>query len=434
MRIRNLLPILVLAAATTVYAQEKPEQWDLNGCINYALVNNIQIQQSKISLEQNQVNTKLAKAALFPSLTGGINQNYSNNPFTPSNVYTGSYSISSSMTLFDAGKTLKNIEQQKLNEQAGQYAVLEAEKNIQMSILQTYLQILYADEAVKINKSTVEVSEFQMKRGQELQKAGSISKVDVAQLESQYSSDKYQLTVSENSLSTYKLQLKQLLELPLNETINMAIPEINSTDVLHPLPSLASVYEQALNVMPQVKSSELSVKIANLETAKAKTGYYPKLSLNAGISTGHGSGTNFSLSEQFKNNWNNGIGITVSVPVFSNRENKSAVEKAQLSEKNSQLQLVSAQKELLQEIESVYQSAVSAQSQYYAALEKQKSLKSSYELIQQQFELGMKNTLDLLTEKNNYLAAQQNVIQAKYLSIMNAQLLNLYQNKTLEIK
>jgi len=434
MRIRNLLPILVLVGATTVYAQEKPEQWDLNGCINYALVNNIQIQQSKISLEQNQVNTKLAKAALFPSLTGGINQNYSNNPFSPSNVYTGSYNISSSMTLFDAGKTLKNIEQQKLNEQAGQYAVLEAEKNIQMSILQTYLQILHADEAVKINKSTVEVSEFQMKRGQELLKAGSISKVDVAQLESQYSSDKYQLTVSENSLNTYKLQLKQLLELPLNETINMAIPEISSTDVLQPLPSLASVYEQALNVMPQVKSSELNMKIANLETAKAKTGYYPKLSLNAGISTGHSSGTNFSLSEQFKNNWNNGIGITVSVPIFSNRENKSAVEKAQLSEKNSQLQLVSAQKELLQEIESVYQSAVSAQSQYYAALEKQKSLKSSYELIQQQFELGMKNTLDLLTEKNNYLAAQQNVIQAKYLSIMNAQLLNLYQDKTLEIK
>ena len=109
-------------------------------------------------------------------------------------------------------------DQQKLNEQAGQYAVLEAYKNIQMSILQTYLQILYADEAVKINKSTVEVSEFQMKRGQELQKAGSISKVDVAQLESQYSSDKYQLTVSENSLSTYKLQLKQLLELPLKRT------------------------------------------------------------------------------------------------------------------------------------------------------------------------------------------------------------------------
>ena len=434
MKIRNLISTFFLTFSLIVVAQEKSKQWDLVGSINYALANNIQIQQARLSLEQNQVSTKLAKAALFPTLTGGINQSYANNPFTPSNVYSGSYSLNSSVTLFDAGKTTKNIEQQKLNEQVAKYSVLESEKNIQMSILQTYLQILYADEAVKINKSTVDVSEFQMKRGQELLKAGSISKADQAQLESQYSADKYQLTVSENSLSTYKLQLKQLLELPLNEELDIAIPDINTLDVLKPLPALSLVYEKALEVMPQVKSSELSVKIANIETSKAKAGYYPKLSLNAAVSTGHNTSSDFSFGDQFKNNWNNGVGLTVSVPIFSNRQNKSAVEKAQLTEKSSQLEFASTQKNLLKEIESVYQSAISAQSQYYAALESQKALKSSYELIQQQFNLGMKNTLELLSEKSKYLTAQQNVIQAKYLTIMNAQLLNLYQDKTLEIK
>lgn len=434
MRIRNLLSTLVLIFPAIVIAQSKPTRWDLTGSISYALANNIQIQQARLSLEQNQVSTKLAKAALFPSLTGGINQSYSNNPFTPSNVYSGSYSLNSSVSLFDAGKNKKNIEQQKLNEQTAEYSVLESEKSIQMSILQTYLQILYADEAVKINKSTVDVSDYQMKRGIELLKAGSISKADQAQLESQYSADKYQLTVSENSLSTYKLQLKQLLELPLNEELDIAIPDIGSIDILKPLPALSGVYEKALEVMPQVKSSELKVKIANLETGKAKAGYYPKLSLNAAVSTAHNSSSDFGFSQQLKNNWSNGVGLTVSVPIFSNRENKSAVEKAQISEKNTQLELVSTQKGLLKEIESVYQSAVSAQSQYYSALESQKALKSSYDLIQQQFNLGMKNTLELLTEKSKYLAAQQNVIQAKYLTIMNAQLLNLYQDKTLEIK
>lgn len=434
MRVRISILLFFTIFTGNMSALEKPLQWDLNACINYALQNNIRIQQSKISLEQNAISTKQAKAQLFPNLSASINQSFTNSPYVPSNIYNGSYGISSSMTLFDGGKTLKNIEQQKLAEKAAKYAVLESEKEIQMSILQNYLQILYANESVKISQTTLDVSAYQMKRAQELLKAGSISKADLAQLESQYSSDKYQLTASENNLKSYKLQLKQLLELSLNEEMNIIIPEINSTEILKPLPDLQKVYETALNVMPQLKSSNLEVKVAGLETEKAKAGYLPKISLNASIGTSNLSGTDASFSKQLQDKLNDMIGISVSIPIFTNRENKSAVEKARLSEKTSQLNLLSTEKELLSEIESVYQEAISAQSQYIAALEKERALKISYELVEQQYTLGMKNTLELLTEKNNLIAAQQSLLQTKYMSIMNIQLLNLYQDITLEIK
>jgi outer membrane protein len=303
-----------------------------------------------------------------------------------------------------------------------------------MSILQSYLQVLYANESVKINKATLDVATYQQNRGKELFKAGSISKADLAQLESQTSSDNYQYVVSQNTLSTYKLQLKQLLELAVNEDMDIKIPELNSLDVLKPLSSLQSIYEKALSVMPQMKSSKLNVQIAGLETQKAKAGYLPKISLNASIGTSNGSGTGWSLSNQLKNGVNEGIGVSMSIPIFSNRENKSAVEKARLSEKTVQLELQNSEKALLKEIESVFQDALTAQSQYTAALEKEKALKTSYELVEQQFQLGMKNTLELLTEKNNLLAAQQSLIQSKYMSIMNSQLLNLYQDYPIEIK
>jgi len=45
----------------------------------------------------------------------------------------------------------------------------------------------------------------------------------------------------------------------------------------------------------------------------------------------------------------------------------------------------------------------------------------------------MKNTLELLTEKNNLVNAQQEMVQAKYMTIMNLQLLNFYQNKPIQI-
>ena len=425
---------------TNLSAQEKPAQWDLTNCIDYALKNNIQVQKSKISLLQNNVSTKQAKAQLLPNLYGTINQNFSNSPFLvgggSSSSYSGDYGISSSLLLFDGGKTEKNIRQQKLLEQVGQFNVQYSQKTIQFSILQSYLQILYAAESVNIDSATVEVSKFQFERGGNLLKAGSISKVDLAKLESQYSSDKYLLVVAKNALETQKLNLKQLLELTVSDQLNIVLPTLNDIDILKPLPILQTIYENSRNVMPQLKSSKLNIQVAALETEKAKAGYLPRVNLTASIGTNHNTALpgNLNFGQQLQNGFNDGIGLSVSIPIFTNRSNKSAVEMDRLSEKTSQLNLQDAEKSLLTSIESSYQDALSAQSQYVSANEKVKALQTSYDLIEQQFNLGLKNTLELLTEKNNLLSAKQSLIQAKYLSIMNVQMLNLYQDIPLEIK
>jgi outer membrane protein len=430
----KLILFPVLLCCISLSAQQKPAQWDLATCINYALVNNIRIQQAKISLESTTVSTKQAKTQLLPSLSGSISQNLSTYPFANTSAYSGNYGVSSSMLLFDGGKTTKTIEQQKLLEDASRYSIVESEKSIQMSILRTYTQILYADEAVKVYDSTVKTSEYQFNRGKELEKAGSISKADLAQLESQLSSDKYQLVVAQNTLSTAKLELKQLLELNPGDDINLTIPQLTKVDVLKPLSSLQSIYETSLGVMPQIKSSKINIQVSELETEKAKAGYLPKISLNGSAGTGHNTASSFTFGSQLSDGFNAGVGVSVSVPIFSNRTNKSTLEKARLNEKTVQLTMQDTEKSLLKEIESVFQDALSAQSQYVAATEKVTALETSYNLIEQQYNLGMKNTLELLTQKNNLLSARQSQMQAKFLSIMDLQILNLYQDIPVEIK
>jgi len=439
MKLQSILLSFLLIIATGIPAQDKPQKWDLTTCINYALTNNIQIQKSKITLEQSKISTKLAKAQLFPNLSGSINQDFTNYPMqtaggSTSSSYSGNYGLSSSLLLFDGGKTEKNIRQQKLLEQVGQFNVQYAQKTIQFSILQSYLQLLYASETVNIDSATVEVSKFQFDRGENLLKAGSISNVDVAKLESQYSSDKYQLVVAKNNLETQKINLKQLLEMKVEDQLSIAIPVLNEVDILKPLSTLQSIYATSLNVMPQLKSSKLNIQVAGLETEKARAGYLPKINLNAAIGTNHSTISTLTFNKQLQDGFNDGIGLSVSIPIFTNRANKSAVETDLLNEKTSELNLRDAEKSLLTEVESIYQDALSAQSQYVAAQEKVKALQTSYDLIDQQFTLGLKNTLDLLTEKNNLLAARQGLLQAKYLSIMNVQMLNIYQDIPLEIK
>ena len=168
--------------------------------------------------------------------------------------------------------------------------------------------------------------------------------------------------------------------------------------------------------------------------AKAKAGYWPSLRLTAGIGTGHVSGSSFTFGNQLRNSFNESVGLSLSVPIFSNRSNKTAVKLAQLSVETSELNYVGMQKDLLKSVEKAYLDATSSQARYKAAIESMKASEMSFKLVEEQFNLGMKNTVELLTEKNNLLSAQQEVVQAKYMSVLNLQLLNFYQGKPIEIK
>ncbi|OUO50824.1 transporter [Parabacteroides sp. An277] len=430
----NLSLFLGICAVT---AQEKPAQWTLQTCLEYALANNIQIKQSRIDELSGLEDTELAKAQLFPSLSADITQGYVNYPSSnaaENHSYSGNYSINANWTLFDAGRRNKAIKQQKLQNEMDRLTTEENEDEIRIAIVQTYLQVMYAMESVEINKNTVETAKAERDRAEELYKAGSISAVDLAQLESQYSTDKYQLTVAETTLDNYKLQLKQLLELDITEEIQLTMPEIAESEVIAPLPEKEIIYATSLAVMPQVRNRELAIQSAELEKKRAKAAYWPTLSMNAGIGTGHLSGTNYSFGNKIWNNFNESVGISITIPIFAQRENKTAYNKAKLAITTSQLDLLNTQKELLQEVESTYLDATSAQSQYLSASERLAYVRQSFTLTEEQFFLGMKNTLEMLTEKNNLLNAQQEVLQSKYMAIMSIQLLNILQKKPVSIQ
>lgn len=82
--------------------------------------------------------------------------------------------------------------------------------------------------------------------------------------------------------------------------------------------------------MPQIKSSELAVDIAELEKKKAKGAFLPSLSMNAGMGTGHLSGTDYAFGSQVWNSFNESVGLTISIPIFSNRQYKTAYKQGEI--------------------------------------------------------------------------------------------------------
>lgn len=450
MIIKNMRKLLTFAlgvglASVSIYAQK---QWTLQECIDYALENNIQLQQTKITKAQNELDVEQSKAALFPSLSFSTNQNVSWRPYSPSTInltngtmtstkssvnYNGSYGLNASVTVWNGGRNTNNI---KKNEYTQAISELDAQKtanSIQEQITQLYVQILYQTEAVKVSEEILKASKQQRDRAKVMVEVGSLAKVDLAQLEAQTSQDEYNVVNSKSQLENSKLQLKQLLQIVGNETFDVATTNISESHVLAPIPAKDAVYAEALTLRPEIQSSKLNVESSELGVKIAKGGYMPTINLNASVGTNNASGTKTAFGKQIKTNLSNSIGMSVSVPIFDQKQNVTSVRKAKLAHMNSQLQLQDAEQSLYSSVEQYWLNATTSQQQYIYAKTNAESMQASYDLVSEQFRLGLKNIIELTTGKTNLLQAEQQLLQTKYTTLYNLAMLRFYQGEIINL-
>ena len=438
MKIRR---ILLLTACILSLPAMGQNQWTLRQCIEHALENNIQIQKSRISEEEGAVALKQDKAALLPSLSFATGQSMGYRPFEESTAivqngqvtmtsnkvtYQGNYGLNANVTLWNGGINHKNIKAQELQNQITQLSTQQSELSIQEQIAQLYVQILYSTEAKKVNEQLAETAKSQYERGQQMMKQGQMSKADVAQLEAQWRSAQYDIVASETQIQNYKRQLKSMLELGLDAPFDVTGNMPTDEQVLAPIPTAQSVYEQALNTRPEIKSAELSINAADMNIDIAKRGYYPTIGLSASAGDSHYSASQDNAGKQMKSNLNLSAGVNVSVPIFDNRRNKSSVERAKLEKLNSELDLQDKKNALSSTIENYWLNANSYQQRFLSARKKVESAQTSYELLDAQFKNGLKNIVELLQGRDNMVSAKQDELQSKYMTLLNMQMLKFY--------
>ena len=415
------------------YAQSG-KTWSLRACIEHAREHNIQVAYTRVALENTRVELTRGRAQRLPSLDFSSTQGWghqkkanANGDMKSSSAYTVNYSLNGNMVLYQGGKLSRSVQQQELAEKAMMQDMMVAQNDIEIAVTKTCLQILYANEMLKTDRQTLESSEAQLARTREFQKAGSVSMSDLAQMEAQYSSDRYRVVQAENDLALSKLQLKQLLELEPEESFEVFFPELDEKDVIVVIPRLEDVYREALEQMPEMKSSQMNVEASVLGEKIAKGDYLPSISLSASVSTGHdskGRGSYFSQMD---------VGVNISIPISNRKQARLNVSRAKLQTEQVRLDERNTRKDLLQTVESLHQDVVAAQSRYSAAVQRVKFAGESYRQMQAEFDAGMKSAVDLLVEKNNYLSALQEQIQAKYQVVLAFKLLNFYRNESIDI-
>ena len=325
------------------------------------------------------------------------------------------------------------MEQNKLQTQISELNTNEQENNIIEQIALLYVEILFQREAVNVNETVLHSSKVAYDRGKEMYDVGSISKSDFVQLESQMAQDNYSLVTSRTQLDNYKFQLKQLLEITGSDDFDVVAGGVADYRVLAAIPQKEDVYNAAVRLRPEIQSGRLNVKSNELGIDIAKAGYMPQVSLNAGINTSNASGMSDAVGTQLKTNLSNSLGMSVSVPIFDQRQNKTAVAKAKLQHANSQLSLQQAEKDLYKKIENYWLDATNCQQQYIYSETSVKSNRESYRLLSEKFQLGLVNIVELNNGKTNLIQAEQQYLEAKYRTLYNVAMLNFYQGKSLEL-
>ena len=417
-----------------------PKVWSLEDCIAYALENNITVKEAALNTNIAEVDYDKAKSSRLPNLFGSATQSFSNgnsidpitSNFVTEQIHSTNVGINSSVTLFQGNQVSNQIKQNKILLEQSIFQEETEKNNIALNILETYLQTLYSKESITIAENNLIASEKEVLRAKARLDAETIALSDYTEAQSQAATNKYNVIAAKNNYQQNIIALKQLLE--LSPTQDLEIETIDENlDLINLEFDKIEIYNKALGYLPEIKASNLNIAAIQKDLDIAKGSYLPTLSLTGGIGTGYTSINDNSFSDQFDVNFNQRLGLSLSIPIFNRHQTKAAVQNASINIEKAEIQKQTTEKDVYRKVETAYQNAVSAQEQVIAAESSKVAAEQSYKLAQKKYELGDLSTTDLVISQNTYTSAQQNYLQAKYLNILYHQLLQFYQGNEIKL-
>ncbi len=423
--------IAVLLPGIPLNAQED-NVWSLEECISYALEKNIQVRKSELANQRNQYYADQAKAQRFPSLNASLSHNFSwsrsdgEGQAGYSGINGSNVSVNSGITLFNASRITNLVKQADLDLQAGQYSLETVRESVSLSILGAYLQILYAEEQVKNSIRQIESTSGQVDLAAERLAVQLISQADYAQVKAQLASEQLTLANSENQLAIARVNLEQLMELPVSESFAIEHPEFGEHVNQNRLPDVTMIYETALGIKPQVKAAEVSRQIASLEEKIAGAGYYPTLSASAGIGTSYSNRLSDPYFSQLDKGISPSLGFSLSIPVYQKKQVRTSVAVAKIGYRDAELTEIDTRNGLRKSIEQACVDVSSAQVKYEASLEKFTATRVSAALSDEKFRQGLINSVDYLVSKTSLIVAESELLQSRFNLIFSYKVIDFY--------
>jgi len=436
MRTKRFIAMAAALIISSVAVTAQTKQWSLTDCIGYALEKNIQVRKAGVSVSLGELSLQQSKDNMLPSLSASLSENLGWRLETGASDETSlvgssrtNASLSSGLTLFNGFQLRNQVRQAGLDLKSLQYSADQTTESVSLNIMSAYLQVLYSEEQVINARNQAEATREELALAAERLTLGAIANSDYLQVKTQLASEESSLATAVNNLKMAKLNLMQLMEYPVDESFEIARPDIDAFISTAPAADAVSVYQEALEVKPQIKIASINRENASIDLEMARAGFLPSLSLSAGMSTGFTEAA--EMGAQLKNGFSPSVGLSASVPIFRNNQNKTAVSRAKYGITTAELDELNTRNQLRKEVEQAVLDAESALISYQAALNRYDSSVETYNLSEEKFKLGAMNSVDFLIQKTNLTAAESNLLQAKYELVYSHKIIDFYRGVAL---
>ncbi|MCL3779861.1 TolC family protein [Prolixibacteraceae bacterium JC049] len=433
--------IIIFAAAilfTLGTSAQNKEKWSLEKCINHALENNIQIKQKVVNTKYGENQLQQSKSNRLPSLSANMGQSMNfgrslqyDNTYQNINSSNSYVSVDANVTLYQGSQLKNTIAQRDFELKASLEDLHKAKNDITVLVGAGFLEIMLAQELVRVAENQIKITEQQIDRTDQLVKAGSVEQGKLLELQAQYAQEELRIVEATNRLQIALLDLAQLLDV---ENVNAfdiempTLPELSASPQVH---KADDIYSQAVQNRPEIRLAEYNLKSKEMELKVAKGSLYPTLGLGASYNNNYNNkyknqnGT-ISFSDQLKNNERKSIGLRLSIPIFNKFQNKTRINNAQLQVADYQLQLENQKLKLRKDIETAYTKAFAALKRYIANQSAVASLQEAFRYMQEKYDLGVVTTVEFNEAKNNLTKSQSDLLQAKYEFIFRSKILDFY--------
>ncbi len=405
----------------------------LDSCIDYAIKNNREFKQLRIEESISNENYKQSKRNLLPGLSAGAGANMffgksidpTTNDFVDRKLFSSSFHLSSQITLFEGFTKNNIIKFNKINILRNHELINKKQMELTFAVMSKYYDVIYYYRLRDIIAKQVEVSKLEMKKTDKMIEVGKKAKSDIYEMQAQLASEQHNFLVVQNNYDKALLELKQIINYPALDTLNINNNINLSVDLL---PSVTNIYEEALLTMPVVKNAELDIQAMQKKLAISRGYLSPLLTMGAGYRTNFADSNKervypnsatdksmrtVSFANQIENNASQNIFISLSIPIFNRWSNRSNIKIAKFNLMKSKLRKEDIKDKLFIQIADDVREFYSLTKEIEQLKVQEKSMKTAYDIATKKFYQGLISTIEYYNSKNALAKASANLLRTK---------------------
>ena len=401
-------------------AQEKI--WSIQDCMEYAIKNNITVQQQNLLTQDAELNIKDAKGAFLPNLGANASSTWFRNETSP-DFRTTDYSVGTQIPIFNGFQNKNTLKTRNLEKKSNELTIGATKDDIRINIANAYLQILLEQESLALLQAQYKLTQEQIQLTKNLVEAGTTPKGDLLDLQAIGATDLQNIVNGENRVAIAFINLKLLLNIEFDIDFDIQKMDVTLKETVLLDKPIKEIISKVLGNRNEVKLAEQNIEIAKQQEKITKGAYLPTVSGFANLGESETTSDGILLQA---NGFGTNYGLSVSLPIFNRFATKNAVSRTQVNTMRNEYQLEQAKLQVTQNVYQTYLDAKASKKSYEAAQVAVKAQELAFQYAQNRYEVGISNSLDFSQAKLRLQNTQTQLIQAKYSLLFQLKLLELY--------